>query len=274
MKIANYQIEKTYDIFPTSQGELWPLRRIDTYPISINDIQDKVVKVSFYRCPIANRRDVFKQSKCIMPISVGQNLKVHEGEKFLATMKLINNSFKSCALLIDDSIQRHTMKIQSDLPAKALHAKAVMTGDDWLNDNKYIYEQLTIPYTIIRWDDWLTHPNFEGYYELVCNLYERDNQYQEAFHNTIEGFIARYKNKVEATLFNYNRAYKCCVKYLKEECAVMCLWADEGYNFEVYPSGRNEAMKATYERIVLSRHPNLLVSVSLHFKNLKKSILI
>ena len=49
----------------------------------------------------------FKDSKCLLTISVGQS--THEGELFSTTMDLINNSFASCVLLVDDSLQRHTM---------------------------------------------------------------------------------------------------------------------------------------------------------------------
>ena len=48
----------------------------------------------------------------------------------------------------------------------------------------------------------------------------------------------------------------------------MCLWALEKYDFEVYPSGRNNAMKATYERLVKPINPNVLKSVGIRFKTL------
>ena len=63
-------------------------------------------------------------------------------------------------------------------------------------------------------------------------------------------------------------AFDCCLEYLLEECAVMCLWAHEGYDFELYPTGRNLAMKATYECIIKESCPGKLVSVSLHFKKI------
>jgi hypothetical protein len=39
-----------------------------------------------------------------------------------------------------------------------------------------------------------------------------------------------------------------------------------GYEFVVYPSGRNPALGATYELLIKPTYPNLLRSVALRFK--------
>jgi len=93
-------------------------------------IKSTIVKASFRDCPI-NDREQFYTSSCIMPISVGQ--KVHEGDKFLATIKLIGSRFKTCALLIDDSIQRFTLQIgEPSLSLDEAYKKAIKLGDLWL----------------------------------------------------------------------------------------------------------------------------------------------
>jgi hypothetical protein len=223
--------------------------------------QSKGAKVSFKQCS-ASKKAKFATSKCIMPISVG--IKVHEGTKFSGTMRLINSSFQSCALLIDDSIQKYTMKIETPhLSLDELHIKAVEMGDAWLERNKRFYESLTIPYNIIRWDDWRNHKNFKEFYDRIEMLYNTDDSYKLAIHNNINNFIdGRYLTRSD---FNKEHAFDCCLQYLKEECSVMCLWALEQFDFEVYPSGRNEAMTATYEKIIKSSYPGLLKNVCLYF---------
>ena len=47
-----------------------------------------------------------KQSACILPISVGQQY--HEGDKFAATIELINVTFGECTIVIADTLGRHT----------------------------------------------------------------------------------------------------------------------------------------------------------------------
>ncbi len=51
----------------------------------------------------------FDQAHCLLTISVGQE--VHEGEPFAATVALVRQQFARCTLLIDDTLQRHTLAL-------------------------------------------------------------------------------------------------------------------------------------------------------------------
>lgn len=181
--------------------------------------------------------------------------KVHEGEEFLAVIKLINRSFKECTILIDDSIQRHTMKIDSSLDEKSLYDLAVEEGDNWLERNINFYSQLKIPYKIMRWDDWSTHQNYNASHRRIVDFYQKNDSYQAAVNKNIEEFLERYQAHHENFQFDYEKAFSYCWEYLMEECAVMCLWAEAGYAFEVYPTSRNKAMTATYELLIKPSHP-------------------
>ena len=107
-----------------------------------------------FKCP-DYFKDKFIHSKCLLTISVGQE--VHEGEKFFATVDLINSSFKEVIILIDDTLQRHTMKIHSPLSIDQLYKISFEAGDQWLERNYKYYNHFAIPYKIIRWDHWLNH---------------------------------------------------------------------------------------------------------------------
>lgn len=228
-----------------------------------------ITKASFRECPVDDRKK-FSDSKCIVPISVGQ--KVHEGEKFLATIQLINASFQACTILVDDSIQRFTLKIDEPHSSlEKLHGDALEHGNKWLERSKQTHELLSISYEIMRWDDWRTHQDFKKAYERVENLYNTDELYRNAIHANIDDFLSRYGSRVDDGNFDKQHAFDCCLQYLKEECTVMCLWALGEYHFEVYPSGRNKAMAATYEKIIKPSHPNLLKSVALRFKKYSKN---
>ena len=84
-------------------GKRLYFRATNRQVIGENYGQDK----SIFRSTSDDVKSQFKKSRCLLTISVGQA--THEGELFAATMDLINASFKSCVLLIDDSLQRHTM---------------------------------------------------------------------------------------------------------------------------------------------------------------------
>ena len=222
-------------------------------------------KAYFKKCPVIERQR-FKQSSCIIPISVGQQLEVHEGEKFAATLEIVNASFKRCTLLIDDTVQRHTMRIFSSASEDVLYKEALLEGDDWLERNATILQNLNIEYNISRWSDWLNHPNYLSQHEIVTELYNKDHQYKQSIDTSINEYITRVLKR-RLIKFDLELAFNCCLKYLLEECTIMCLWSQENYDFELYPSGRNQAMKATYEHIIkLNNYSGKLVSVSLYFR--------
>ncbi len=225
---------------------------------------NRILKASFKDCPLSDRKQ-FIESRCIIPISVGQS--VHEGKKFLAAMKLIDTSFKACTILVDDSVQRHTMAIDHTESADTLYDLAVKEGSDWLKRNELGYKQLTIPYKIMRWDDWLASDCYEASHLRVKKCYQENPDYRDAIHTNIDSFLSRYLGRISnKSHIEPNRAFSLCLDYLLEECAVMCLWVNNKYEFEVYPTGRNEAMHATYEHLIKPLYFEFLRPVGLRFK--------
>lgn len=230
-------------------------------------LDKRIVKASFRDCSIEDRKN-FKNSNCLIPISVGQM--VHEGKKFLATIQLINKYFKNCTILIDDSVQRHTIQISSPMEESVAYELSMIAGDQWLERNKVYYEQLTIPFEIIRWDKWLLNDGFSEKHKIIEDLYANSIIYREALKDNACEFLDRQlQNNKQIYFHGKDRAFDLCIKYLKEECAGMCLWAEYGYNYEVYPGGRNKSMEATYNHIIKEMYPNTLISVALRFKKNK-----
>lgn len=222
-----------------------------------------IIKASFKGNPPEERK-LFSESHCLMPISVGQS--VHESEKFSAVIKLVNASFKTCTILVDDSVQRHTLAIYSQLEPQDLYDDALELGQQWLLRNQNRYSQLTIPYQILRWDDWLKHPDFENHLVRVHRFYCDNQQYKEAIHKNVDDFLTRYLGRDMIFALDMERSVRLCVDYLLEECAVMCLWTHGKYHFELYPSGRNPAMAATYDMLIKPRYSEYLRSVAIRFK--------
>lgn len=226
----------------------------------------KIIKASFKDCALEDRRN-FIHSKCLMPISVGQ--KIHEGEKFAAAVNLINRSFNSCTILVDDTIQRHTMKIEKNENHDVLFARALEEGDVWLKRNGNVINSINIPHQVIRWNRWLDDPDYPALLKKIEQTYSQNEEFKNAVDNNIHTFLKRYRIRINKHI-DYENSFSCCLDYLMEECACMCLWPKEGFHFEVYPTGRNEAMNKTYELFIKPSMPNLLKSVSLRFKKYSK----
>lgn len=227
-------------------------------------MSSRIIKASFRECPIEDRK-LFKQSSCLMPISVGQP--IHEGKKFIAVLKLVNHAFKKCTILVDDTVQWHTRKIaHPDKCDDLLYQEALWEGDEWLVRNVQAFSELSIPYDIQRWDNWFKHPQFNDQLKKIKDLYETNADFRNAIDLNIRDYLDRYEKSNLSQTYDAFHAFKCCLSYLQEECAVMSLWVYGGYDFEVYPSDRNKAMAATYKYLIAPLYPNLLKPVALRFK--------
>jgi hypothetical protein len=214
-------------------------------------------------------REKFCESQCLLTISVGQE--VHEGDKFESTIQLVSETFKSCIMLVDDTLQRHTMALNISQSAEELYQYSLGEGDRWLVRNEKYYSKLQNLNKIMRWDSWLYHADYEQKQNLIKNELENDLEYKNIFELTIKEFLDRYCSRLDGSLFfNYERGYKLCFDYLFEECTAMALWPELQCHYEVYPSRRNFAMDATHKRFVLSKNPDLLHAVAIKFKNRKQ----
>lgn len=208
----------------------------------------------------------FSSSRCLLTISVGQE--VHEGAKFLATVALVDRCFDSCIMLIDDTLQRHTMALEIGAESGDEQMLASFReGDAWLTRNREAYSQMQIPLQIVRWNKWLYHKKYPYFRAMLQRIYSTDASYRNCFEKTIDQFLERYSRR---SLVNYTvdiRARRLCLDYLLEECSIMCLWPELGCEFEVYPNYRNAAMDETHRRFILPNHPELLHAVCVKFKN-------
>jgi hypothetical protein len=205
----------------------------------------------------------YENKKIILLISVGQLY--HEGGKLSATIELINKSkFDSCSIVVADSLQKHNL-IDDHSP----YETSMSLGDNWLKRNKSILNELTISNQITRWDYWLKHCKYSSYRAMLQTAYNSNPAYKKAVDETIYQFIQRYIKRnpntdstIKDVLFN------SCLQYLLEECAIIiCLWADEGYNFIIYPKPITSALSMTYEIFVKNKYEgNLVEWLSLIFK--------
>lgn len=219
--------------------------------------QDTLVKVTF-RCCEKDKQQL-ADSDCILHISVGQ--KYHEGEKFIATMDLINETFKSCTIMLCDTLQRHTLKTKNpDLSDEELYKKALALGDEWLLRNKIAYSHLKIKCNIMRWDEWLNHKDYAEYRKKVDELYRTHEGYRQDVLKTVNKFLTRQG------LLDDKKAFHLCESYVLEECPILIpLWAQTNCQFVIYPRFRTTAMAATYEYFLGHTQSNLLREVALKF---------
>lgn len=227
-----------------------------------NDLSPQIVKAVF-KCDEKYKQE-FSSSSCSLTISVGQSS--HESDKFLATINLVSKSFQRCFLNVCDSLQRHTISLEKGISIEKAHVLSKKMGDEWLERNRNVFGQLKVPYEIIRWDEWLLHPNYLESAEKIENLYQNSEFFKKHIQIAANLYLNRYKKRNDKDENFYVSMYNSSMRYLKEECAVMLLWVNAGYNFEIYPSLRNEALVATYEMLIGPYYSQVLKPLALKFK--------
>ena len=211
----------------------------------------------------------FKESTCLLLVSVGQE--AHEGDRLLATIKLVNENFQSCIISLYDSLQRFTMSLSRSCDPEDLRKSAEREGNLWLERNKNILNNFAIPITIYRWEHWVNDLYFPKRRQELLARIASDPDYKKAHENAIEGYLERYcRHLDDQKSFDRNRAVGLCQEYVLEECAVLCLWPKLRCQFEIYPNIHNAAIEATRERFILPNFPNNLSPLTLRFRNAKQ----
>lgn len=220
-------------------------------------------RISYINVPTSIKNS-FKESSCILIISVGQL--AHEGEKFISTLKSVNSYFRRCVILVADTLQRHTLSIQNpNSTDEELYSLAKIKGDEWLERNlPHIKNTLDIEYKISRWDYWLDHKNFEPFYKEIVDFYKTDSGYKSVIESNINEFLSR----MQAQDFDAKVAFTHCERYLLEECAIMRMWVEEGCQFQLYPKGLNPAMDYINKALVEPVYPNLLKNIGFHIRKI------
>lgn len=248
-------IIKKYPAAITQFGESKSQRSLNNYASQL--------KASFM-CPQSYRQN-FLLSHAQMTISVGQS--VHEGERLEAVTKLINRHFKVCKIVVDDSIQWHTLAISQSHQTKAeLLNLAIEAGNDYLTRNMKTFKNFTIPYEIVRWCDWINTTAWHEAIKSIYLAYQTNLTFKQAVKNNVSTFLQRYERN--NSLWDYDRslAVELCTQYLLEECGVMKdIWVTLGCQYEVYPSGRNEAMTTTHQLFIEPHYSNLLKPIAIRF---------
>jgi hypothetical protein len=228
------------------------------------------LKASFM-CSKAYRTQ-FQDPTAQLTISVGQS--IHEGERLMATLKLVNKAFSHCTIMVDDSIQWHTLSLANPQASPDVLLKvAIAAGDDYLARNEAIFASFTIPYRIIRWRDWHGSLKWQVAIQNMQIAYDTNPVLKQAIDSNVQTFLARYERNQVSDQYDREHAVNRCTHYLIEECAVMRdFWVPLGCHYEVYPSGRNAAMTATHHLFIAPYH-HLLLPISLRFNRLKSHVM-
>jgi len=198
------------------------------------------------KCPERDKVN-FGESNVALLVSVGKDY--HEGEKLAAAVKFIGKRFKSCNVMINDTLQKYTYALFGNFSTEEAVDISVKQGQEWLMRNKNCIDTMQIPHIIHRWDEWLHDPEFTASKNTVLSHYEKNALLNSALDKSIKEFLNRNNHKI----FDYKRAYMLCMDYLIEEIAViMELWKSRNIDFIIYPGGMINVLQVYRDLYVIS----------------------
>ena len=124
---------------------------------------------------------------------------------------------------------------------------------------------LEAPVTISRWNQELASDRYAELRQQVDQLYRESEDLRGAIEATIGVFIERLRLRDPDA--DVERAAAQCREYILEEVPIILpLWAEEGYDYVIYPQQMTNAM-ATARRLLIEPHaPDRVHWLPLKFK--------
>lgn len=203
----------------------------------------------------------------------------HDLHKFSAVLRRLNLAFEEIDIVLSDTLNKHNASIY--FPDDNPEEKSRALGDAWL-ESAYFREtinSLIKKPTIKRWNELVSEKNFNAAKEIIEKLYKENKLFSSIVDSVRADFVAflcRKRKKIledkninkstsiEYSNFDINEAYKNCLTYILEECAITLLFRLNGYANLFHIGKVNDAVDwAAKNPINLDvNHSNLIKSIN------------
>lgn len=189
---------------------------------------DEQDNIASYKISAMNAAACAQHAVCSVDISIGNpNL---TGEKLRALCAWAGKRFDTCLVSLGDTLYRHNLpEFSIDDPAATDEAQRM--GDLWLHENAPILQAFGKPFTIVRWQDWLTLPEFGPLHEAMTRVFFLNSSFREAVAIDVQAFLERNAHNPGFTETG-------CRQYILEELSVHTLMARKYRLARLYPATR------------------------------------
>ncbi|WP_426563383.1 tRNA-dependent cyclodipeptide synthase [Dapis sp. BLCC M172] len=229
--------------------------------------------VDWYKASLAKvyphslRSSLFNYDKCVFGISLGSK-NFTDTKRIEACIKWISENFKTCLVLVTDSIYRLTMEVRQGIEGDEAWLEAIRTGEEFVNENGLLFEEYSesCQFELKRTSEILKRSDFSIYYEELQNLYQKNQSFQSMVNSFAEAYLNRGE-LIEAEQVEELRQKHLAITYLFEESAINACLVKEGWQVFVYPGSIK-----TFEEISEGLYPEVpealkqMIWVSLRLK--------
>lgn len=234
---------------------------LDPYRI-FSEVKYKRVDADFKHLREHGKQDIYGKT-AVVPISLGQTY--HQGPYLAAFMDLLSSYFGEVTFIFGDTLTRYNLAMKRGKNADECWAEAREEGEAFFAKHARLFYNIDLPYVVKNWDTILQDNDFNDNLQKIEQLYQQNPQYEAAINETADIYLNRLYKQGELTI-SYQRAKQICLNYLKEECSAMLVWAKEGAEYEVYPTGKPKAIEATYEHCVEPYNSDILKPLQVRFE--------
>lgn len=142
-----------------------------------------------------------------------------------------------------DGLQRFRLMIQNGMTEEEALKECKKMSDKWDEDNSASLEKLreSKNLSFITWDEFLNCPTYIIKVKAIEDLYKENRE----FRNDVDGRIRQeLKNIKSDAKITYNIQQTALLKqYLFEECAFQKFCAGKKFEYEIYKTPMNKAMR-------------------------------
>lgn len=172
-------------------------------------------------------------------VGVSLNSRNHVGPAFAGLMDWVGKNFESCIIDLSDTLHRYNL-INDGHSAEEAHRLARLHGDSWLRDHTLVIGSVPIPTSVIRWDSWLSHPDFQDNFESFKNASLTQPDFRDALVQDIHHFNLR-RNITPGAIAESQ--FQNSMDYLLEELAAHAILYTQTPCAVVYPGKDHESFK-------------------------------
>ena len=227
-------------------------------------------KVEFIKTEI-NNNQISPKSMCIFTISM--DVDAYKRAKLSSILRLINKNFQQCTIVIGDLLHRHNYVFEAGYSFEEYEDVCCKKYLDWFKNHlSPCLHELEIPFKVVRWNYFITHPKFEEYLEKIEMLYVTDELCKQAFDDSAKEFLDRRKRQLGANFHVTDDMIRASINYLKEEAAAFCIFPEFNCEYEIYYNKRTFVMQYIYNTLLKPQYPHLLQLLTLRYKKFKNKI--
>jgi tRNA-dependent cyclodipeptide synthase len=190
-----------------------------------------------------------QKSKGLFSISMGLDKILMHNECLKKTIAAIDATFDSCDVVVSDTLQRHNLMMKNpELSEEQAYVITSKIGDGWLSKNSHILSDFSIPYRVFRWSEWLQDSHYKEKQIFVEQLFRKDLGFRVAVAKAVRTYHERKSENSTLVLTDYLEAkFELAHHFVIEEAAVMLVWCDLGYDFELHTSNRSDALTYVHD---------------------------